>query len=633
MANTWKPETFKPSQIKKNMDDRVFTVPKYQRGIVWTDKQREYLIDTIKKGLPFGSLLLYKESSGTYQIIDGLQRSTAVVGFVENPAQFFSDEDIDDAVISEITKVIGVAGPQSIIADKVKTLLVGWVKKCKTLNDVIGMQFSEFGETLVQEFPTCLGKEGVIGRLIKPMLKAFQDTCSTINDIDIPAIVIEGDPDLLPVLFERINSKGTQLSKYQIYAASWNTDEYTISEDLKEIVEANRNRYDSMLEGKTSIDDYDSISFLHAKVLDTYEIAFGFGKKLCEEYPHLFGITKDQTQVDSIGFTLINICLGLKNKDAHKMNSKLKELIGNSNINLFLNKILECVKYVDKRIGKYNTFKSNSRPDSGKKPLHTEFQICSIIASVFLLKYVDIKLDSNENISEYCIHLDHVNGKWSKNNESSFKKNASKIYIMEILQRRWSGTGDKKMDQILITPDYYTRSISSSEFEATLETWFTNLNNERSEIGKVSAAKEPELLMLALVYLMNSFSAKHQLDDSKFDIEHLATKQLMKEKLSSLYNGELRLPISSFGNLCLLPEYENRSKGKKTLYQDNDYQKRINKPIGYIEENYSFTTAEDMDWLNDSLLSADEFKEAYFCFIRKRFDKMKEIVFSNFDEV
>lgn len=632
MANTWKPETFKPSQIKKNMDNHVFTVPKYQRGIVWTDSKRADLIDTIKKGLPFGSLLLYKDSSGTYQIIDGLQRSDAIVGFVENPAQFFNDDDIDDKVIADIVKEINVAGQQTIVAEKVNSLLKDWVKKCQTLDDVIGMQFSEFGEEVAEEFPTCIGKEGKIGRLVKPMLKAFQDTCSTINDIDIPAIVINGDPDLLPVLFERINSKGTQLSKYQIYAASWNTDNYHISDELKSIVIANRDRYDSMLDGKTSIDDYDSVAFLNNRILNAYEIAFGFGKKICDDYPHLFGTTKDQTQVDSVGFTLINICLGLKNKDAHKMNVKLKNLIGNTNINAFLQKIIECVKYVDKRIGKYNTFKSNSRPDSGKKPLHTEFQICSIIASVFLMKYADITLDSKENISSFSIHLGSINDKWSKSYDSAFKKNASKIYIMEVLQRRWAGTGDKKMDQVLITPNYYTRDITPFDFSNAIDIWFASLNSERSEFGKVTAAKEPELLMLAVVYLMNNFSAEHQLNDSRFDIEHIATKQLMKERLS-LFNGELRLPISSFGNLCLLPEYENRSKGKKTLYQDTDYQSKTHLDISYIEKHFSFTKSEDLDWLNDMLLSADEFKEAYYNFIQKRFNCMKGIIMDHFDKI
>ena len=189
------------------------------------------------------------------------------------------------------------------------------------------------------------------------------------------------------------------------------------------------------------------------------------------------------------------------------------------------------------------------------------------------------------------------------------------------------------MDQVLITPNYYTRDVTRFEFSNNLDNWFANLNNERSEIGKVAAAKEPELLMLALVYLMNNFSALNHLDDSKFDIEHLATKQLMKEKLISKYNGDLRLPISSFGNLCLLPEYDNRSKGKKTIYQDAEYLKKTKKTISYIEDNYSFTKKEDLDWLSDKQLSADEFKEAYFNFIQNRFDYMKNIILDHFDRI
>lgn len=126
MANTWKPDTFKPETIKKYIDNKTFNIPIYQRGIVWSDEQRLNLVDTIKRGLPFGSLLLYKNGE-KYQIIDGLQRSTAVVGFVENPAQFFNEDDLDDNAIDHIVKIIGANGSQNDIADKVRNSLIEWV--------------------------------------------------------------------------------------------------------------------------------------------------------------------------------------------------------------------------------------------------------------------------------------------------------------------------------------------------------------------------------------------------------------------------------------------------------------------------------------------------------------------------
>ena len=47
------------------------------------------------------------------------------------------------------------------------------------------------------------------------MLKPFQAICRQINATKVPAIILSGDSDQLSTLFERINSKGTQLSKYE----------------------------------------------------------------------------------------------------------------------------------------------------------------------------------------------------------------------------------------------------------------------------------------------------------------------------------------------------------------------------------------------------------------------------------
>lgn len=61
--------------------------------------------------------------------------------------------------------------------------------------------------------------------------------------------------------------------------------------------------------------------------LNPFEIAFGFGKPLRNKWPELFGKPADDTSVESIGFTLLNTCLGQKYTDASKMNTKLKEIV------------------------------------------------------------------------------------------------------------------------------------------------------------------------------------------------------------------------------------------------------------------------------------------------------------------
>lgn len=50
----------------------------------------------------------------------------------------------------------------------------------------------------------------------------------------------------------------------------------------------------------------------------------------------------------------------------------------------------------------------------------------------------------------------------------------------------------------------------------------------------------------------------------------------MKKHLDK-FDGNLRLPISSIGNLCLFSEYTNRSKKDKIIYKDSDYLKKSNR--------------------------------------------------------
>ena len=627
--NSWKPDQFKPKDIKAKMDNKTFTVPIYQRGIVWNDKQRAELVDTIKRGLPFGSLLLYKDGS-KYQIIDGLQRSTSLCGFVDNPAQFFNEDDIDNDVIDELVKLSGVADDIETARESVKKTLIDWVKDHKSLSDIEGMQFYEFGEKLTETYPACKGNEGEIGKKIRPMLQRFQELCKKINDIDVPAIVIEGDSSALPILFERINSKGTQLSKYEIYAASWHDYKFVINDSLVDIVKYNRDRYDTLLDGITDIDDYDSKQFVNRMQLNAFEIAFGFGKYLHKNWPVMFGKSSDDASVESIGFTLLNVCLGQKYTEASRMNVKLKEIVGDTNINDFLNKIIESVKFVEKRVSKFSNFKLNTRTEPA--PLHSEMQICAIIASVFLMKYATIDLDEDGGLESFSLHLDTVNPEWRTKYEKMLKENLSKRYIIEVLQRRWNSAGNLKLDQVILVNDYYTQKIDYDTFMGVIKNWYTNMNIERQERTKITKAKEPEMLLLSTIYLMNSFSANSQLNDMKFDIEHLATKQRMKDQLERL-GPDIKLPISSFGNLCILPEYENRSKGKKTLYEDSEYLSKSGMTLAEIEKNYSFTESKDLDWLLDNTISEDKFKKAYFKFLDKRFDRMMKILKDNFDKI
>ncbi|VTY46248.1 DUF262 domain-containing protein [Veillonella parvula] len=635
MNNTWKLETFSAEKINENIEKKIFTIPRYQRGVVWSQSQKDTLIDTIKKGLPFGSLLLYlngNEKNNTYQIIDGLQRSTTIIDFVKNPALYFNEDDILDSGIDRIYKLANITTDEQAFKEQIKKDLFDWVRSGhKILKQIEGMQFAKFGQKLSPLYPTLKGKEFEIGEIIEPMMKNFQEICTSISSTQVPAIVIEGDSDALPLLFERINSQGSKLSKYQIYAATWIEESYNISAKLKDLVEYNRSRYDDMIDKGIVLDDYESTTFINRMSLNAFEIAYGLGKFLSKKWPHLFGDSKGVNEINSIGFTLLATCLGLKYSEIKTLGRQLRDRLAGYDVNIFLLKLIESINYVDKLIGKFSAFKLNNR--SVPTPLHSELQIVSIISSVFLMKHATIIRNLDKDKVE-SISYDFENNKkdWKNNLDKLLKKNIAKIYIVDILQKRWSGTGDKKLDQILITPDYYAkRQITKDDFINNLWVWFDALNEERSEYKKVARPKEAERLILAAIYLP-ILTANEHLNDEYYDIEHLVPQSIIKQKLER-FDGDLRLPISSIGNLCILPEYSNRSKKDKTIYNDTSYRRKSNIKLEEIEAKYSFTTKSDLEWIGKKQKSSDDLRQLYMDFIKVRFGRLVDVLLKNFSSL
>lgn len=130
---------------------------------------------------------------------------------------------------------------------------------------------------------------------------------------------------------------------------------------------------------------------------------------------------------------------------------------------------------------------------------------------------------------------------------------------------------------------------------------------------------------ISVVSYLPIFTAQDQADHSKYDVEHLATKNLMKKCLDR-YNGDLRLPIGSIGNLCLLPQKENRSKRDKTIYSDGKYLTKSTYTLADLESKFTFTEQSDLEWLEDTTLDKAQFEARYMQYIDKRFSILIDIL-------
>ena len=52
--------------------------PKYQREFIYSDRQQQAVIDTVTKGYPLNVMYWAVRSDGTYEVIDGQQRTLSL---------------------------------------------------------------------------------------------------------------------------------------------------------------------------------------------------------------------------------------------------------------------------------------------------------------------------------------------------------------------------------------------------------------------------------------------------------------------------------------------------------------------------------------------------------------------------
>lgn len=630
----WNPNDFTVEVLVEKIINKEITVPEYQRGQVWSDEKEKNLIDSIKNGYPFGAILLFCDEGGRFHLIDGLQRCTALYRYSTNPAQFFDGKtDIDDQLIDLIFDLTGFKANADKTKEKIRELIGDWIKKNnKNIADIKNINHSIVEEYIKEGFPSIngtissapSGERLKLNTLLHTYFRSYSDKCSNISKTKIPTIIYSGSKDNLPEVFSRINSNGTILSKYQILASTWNYEKVKIGDQCFDpILEYVMKFYQSIEKsGFTLTTDYNNL--MTTREINLYQLLFGFGKMIKSKYPLLFGEFKEKDKNDkteSLAFNLINACLVNRNSKLSELPSIFRdcELYGEK-LDKFLSNVLQTIDEVDRLFKPYLGFKLNSRKF---KPviIPPEMQISSVIANLFILKYVEVVKDESTVLNR-LINFSIIKSRKSELN--LFKQSCFKIFLIDVLNGKWKGTGDKSLDEVSSDLTYYNRHLTKPQMRTVLDSWFFSSNENKREHDSIASPNDAEKLLLSIIYV-NKFTAAAHLDQSKYDIEHLCTKKLMKTKIHK-FGDSFKLPISSFGNICILPEWDNRSKKDNILYDDESYLKSLGERIRIIENDFSFTSKEYFTFLRDDELSSEEFKNSYSIFLANRFERQKEII-------
>jgi len=577
-------------------DNKRIVVPMFQRGKRWKKTQEHKFIDSLIKGYPVGTMLFYEtyeDNKRTYILVDGLQRGNSIKKYITNPTEFFYDDSISDVFCHKVTQLLNVQEEDSY--KTIKTILTTFIKEQKTFKN---LQYYTVAKDITDAFG--VGYEP-IGKLIELITELFQERQNLYDDIAstvIPVVIYTGEISNLPEIFDRINSQGTPLDQYEVYAASWPiNDRYKI--ENQNVVDAVIKKYDSFIEDEFQIHGYDKEQMRTSKKLNSFEYLFGLGKYLVSKYDELAfnkGLADDT--VNPLSFELVNACLN----DSDKIKS-LYQNIAQIDINEFEKALYEAVDFVIGVISVITKFKGNKH--SANKIFHSKYQIMSMISSSFKEMY-----ENNDFTKK--------SDKWDEK-KSVLSKNLLHYYVYDIITNYWSEGGTSKIHSASKLNKYMT-DIPSRAWMIALDGFFgrTMLRCEKKNIAN---PKSEDYVILNCIYL-NCFTAMDQLSMDKFDVEHIAPKEQMR-KLIDACSGE-GLAVSSIANLCYLPDYVNRSKKDKNFYQDKKYLQHIN--LDEVEKKYSFTEFEDLEWMDIEYERPEDFevlKEYYTEYCEKRFDKLK----------
>jgi len=593
MCENWSLQDLSSALQDMHKDNKKIVVPMFQRGKRWNKNQEKTFIDSLIKGYPVGTMLFYEtfeDNKRTYILVDGLQR-----GNMTNPTEFFYDDSISDEFCAEILKIVRQEDEE--FYSSIRTILTSFIKEQKTFKN---LQYYSVAKLIADEFKAGYEPIEKLIDTIKNFFEERQDLYDRIASTVIPVIVYTGEESNLPDIFDRINSKGTPLDQYEVYAAAWPVNEkYAISN--LDVIEHIVKKYDSFVEDGYFIHGYSREEMRTTRKVNAFEYLFGLGKYLVEKYEILeFNKNLADDTVNPIAFELVNACLN----DADKIRILYKNL-QTIDLNVLEKAIYKAIDFVNDSISVITKFKGNSR--NANKIFHSKYQILSMISTTFKEMY------ANGDFT-------HFADGWQER-KSTIAKNLIHYYVYDIITNYWSEGGTGKI-HAAAKPNRYMNEISSRAWMVALDGFFER-SMLRAESKKVANPKSEEFVVLNCIYL-KTFTAMDQLSIERFDVEHIAPKEQMR-KLIEACKGE-GLPISCIANLCYLPEYVNRSKKDKNFYQDKKYLQYVK--LEEVETKYSFTEEEDLDWMDMPYEKPEDFavlKEYYTDYCTKRFSKIKHL--------
>lgn len=489
------------------------SLPKFQRSLVWSMKNKKRFIDTVLKGDPFGVLLLYEDViTRNYIVIDGLQRYTTLLDFSKNPYKYIDFNTHSSTGIENIAKIILQEYPNSGEEHVYKQLTSYYKEVLKEY--LLRRDDDDFTYVPNKLFDNITKIYGSLTREAKNMIRNellnfwnSQKNFININHLEIPIILYEGSFENLPEIFERLNTGGTKLSKYEVYSSSWSniTLDLINNKKNKRVLEHVEKKYKQLIKDtEIEITNYEPKMISNSGKITLYEYVYGLGKEIINQSRVLTGNRSvSYGRDDSIGFSTAATIYNLHLKDLDKLTNFLNKNYTPQQFENLTAIILKSYREVNEILKPY--IEGNTK--------YVEAQIISIVHTWFRLNF---ELKGN-GIVRIASDLKLIN---------KFYEYMPMRLLYDVLNNYWAGSGDNKLYEIIssdLNNNRYLRPISIESWKSLLEDWIEEQNN------KVLTTVPSEIRMFlsyitkkekGIRYTRNTIILKQQLD-SDVNFGHL----------------------------------------------------------------------------------------------------------------
>ncbi|MGC9014518.1 MAG: GmrSD restriction endonuclease domain-containing protein [Thermoproteota archaeon] len=223
----YKPETF-PISIRRLVEDALkgeIDIPEFQREFIWTKDQVKDLLDSLIKGYPIGSLLIWDlndyttgkhvfEQKKKEWIVDGQQRIVSLCLLTSRKPYWMEITEWNELINKYKIKVNILTLDVALEYSAIKKDPV-WVYP----REIFNVEKEEELEKIASELSNKI--DAKLFTKIYNNIKRIWD----LQDITIPVIKVNTSLENIATIFERINSAGTRIKQADVtlsYIAAYN---------------------------------------------------------------------------------------------------------------------------------------------------------------------------------------------------------------------------------------------------------------------------------------------------------------------------------------------------------------------------------------------------------------------------